>query len=72
MQIFVTAKTNAKEERVTKLDNTHFTVAVTELPKEGKANRAIVDALSEYFDIAQSRILLVSGFSSKQKVFEIL
>jgi len=39
--------------------------------KEGRANWAVARALAEYFKIAPSRVELVSGFSSKEKVFEI-
>ena len=72
MKIFVKAKPLAKEEKVEKIDETNFIVAVKEPPKEGKANRAIAKALASHFNVAPSRVSLVSGFSSKQKVFEIL
>ena len=38
MKIFVTVKPNAKEERVEKIDDTHFKVSVKEPPTEGRAN----------------------------------
>lgn len=71
MKIFVKAKPGAKEESLEKIDEINFVVAVKEPPKDGKANRAIVKALADYFNVAPSRLRLVSGFSSKQKVFEI-
>ncbi len=72
MKIFVKAKPNAKEELIKKIDGINFIVAVKEPPRKGKANAAIVRVLAEYFNVAPSAILLVSGFSSKQKVFEVL
>lgn len=72
MKIFVKAKPNAKEEKVEKNNDIHFIVSVKEPPIQGKANAAIVKALAGYFNIAPSAINLISGFSSKQKVFEIL
>lgn len=71
MKIFVQAKPNAGEEKVEKIDETRFVVAVKEPPVQGRANAAIQKALAEYFKIAPSRVRLVSGYSSKQKVFEI-
>ena len=68
MKIFVKAKPNAKEKRIEKIDETHFLVAVKEPPVQGRANKAIIKALEEYFG---RPVQLVSGFSSKQKVFEI-
>ena len=48
-----------------------YKVSVKEEPVDGKANEAIIKALAEYFDVAKSNVTLVSGQSSKQKVFEI-
>ena len=72
MKIFVKAKPSAKEEKIEKVDEINFIVSVKELPKQEKANKAIIKALAEYFKIAPSCVSLISGFSSKQKVFEIL
>ena len=71
MNFFVKARPNSKAESIEKADDTHFTVAVKEPPLKGRANAAIAKALADYFGIAPSRVFLVSGFSSKQKVFEI-
>jgi len=72
MKIFVTAKPLAKTEGVEKIDDAHFVVAVKEPPREGRANRAIAAALAGHFAVPPSRVRLVSGFSSKQKIFEVL
>lgn len=72
MKIFVKAKPSAKEERIEKTDEINFIVWVKEPPKNGKANKAIAKALACYFNVSLSCVNLVSGFSSKQKVFEIL
>lgn len=72
MKIFVQAQPNASEERVEKIDSTHFKIAVKEPPVRGRANQAITRALAAYFNIAPSQARLVTGFSSRQKVFEIL
>lgn len=72
MKIFVKAKPLSKKENVEKVDELNFIVAVKEPPKNGKANRAIIKALAAYFNVAASRIRLISGFSAKQKIFEIL
>lgn len=72
MKIFVQAKPGAKKECVEEIDSTHFSISVKEPPRQGLANRAIARALAEYFDVSLSRLRLVSGFASRQKVFEIL
>ena len=51
MKIFVTAKPNAREDKVEKIDDTHFVVWTTELPVKGQANFAIIKLLAEYFGV---------------------
>ena len=72
MRIFVTAKPRAKEERVEKIDETHFVVAVTEPPVEGRANGAIVRALAEHFGVSSQNVRIVSGHTSRQKIVDVL
>lgn len=72
MRIKVKAKPQAHEEKVEKIDQDTFVVAVKELPVEGKANAAIEKALANYFDVSKSRVHIISGHASKQKIVEIL
>ena len=71
MRINVKAKPLAGKERVVKISENDFEVWVKEPPVKGLANMATRNALAEYFNMAQSRIRLVSGFSSRNKIFEI-
>lgn len=71
MKIFVQAKPGAREQRVEKIDEMHYVVAVKEPPVEGRANAAIVRALVAHFKIAPSRVRIISGHTSRQKVVEI-
>lgn len=72
MKIFVSARPNVKNEKIEQIDETHFKVAVKEPPKYGKANEAIAKALAGFLKIPSSRVFLVSGFSSKDKIFKII
>lgn len=71
MKIFVNAKPNSKENKVTKMDENHFSVRVTAPPVEGKANQAVIELLAEYFHLPKSHVQLLSGQTSKSKVFEV-
>jgi hypothetical protein len=76
MIIFVKAKTNSKMEKVERTDSlldneTHFKVFVKEPPVEGKANKAIIKAIASYLKIAPSRVEIIRGLTSKEKVMEI-
>lgn len=71
MKIAIIVHPNARNPRIEKdlLDTMH--VYVSEPPLEGKANKAVTDALVAYFHVRRSDVLLVSGEKSKNKVFEI-
>ncbi|MFH0804343.1 MAG: DUF167 domain-containing protein [Candidatus Zambryskibacteria bacterium] len=72
MKINVKARPGAKEEGVERVDGENFVVSVKEPPVQGRANMAIVRALAEYFKVPIFQVKLISGFSSRQKIFEIL
>lgn len=71
MRIFIRANPGAAKQKIEKINNETFRVSVVEPPMQGKANKAIVEVLAEYFDVAPSSVKMVSGFSSRNKVFEI-
>lgn len=72
MKINVKAKPNSREEKVEKIDENNFVVSVKEPPEKGKANNAIRNALAIYFKIGSARVKIVAGFSSRNKVIEII
>lgn len=71
MKLFVKAKPGMREEYVEKIDDTHFEVFVKEPPLKGRANDGIVRALAKHFAIAPSRVRIISGYTSRQKIIEI-
>lgn len=72
MKINVKAKPGAREEKVEKIDEFNYVVSVKEPPVRGKANEAIRNALAVYFKTASARVKIISGYSSRNKVVEIL
>lgn len=71
MKIFVKAKPDGCEDKVEKVDATHFVVETREPPVQGRANRAIVSLLVNYFNLPPSRVKLIRGFRERNKIFEI-
>lgn len=83
MKIIVKAKTKAKVEKVERItqpslglgenkdEPVTYKVSVKEAPIDGRANEAIIKALANYFDVSPSNITLITGQTSKQKVFMI-
>lgn len=72
MKIFVRVKPGAKNEGVTKIDDSHYVVCVKAPPVEGKANESMIRVLSGYFNVPKSHIRIQKGMQSKNKVVEIL
>jgi hypothetical protein len=71
MRVFVRARTKSKRPGVTVVDDAHFVIAVAEPPIEGRANAAVAKALAEHLGISPARVMLVSGGTSREKVFQI-
>lgn len=82
MKIIVRAKTNSKKESVERVTQPTlglevsnepdvYKVSVKEPPIDGKANKAIIKKVAEYFNIAPSCVNITSGLTSKTKTIEI-
>jgi len=72
MKIFVKVKPKAREEKVIKISDTNLKVWVKEPSEKGRANRAIMKALAEYFSVSQSNVKIISGSTSNLKIIEII
>ncbi|MEX1014059.1 MAG: DUF167 domain-containing protein [Candidatus Paceibacterota bacterium] len=70
-KIYIQVKTNAKEKKVEKLQEDKFKVSVTESPEKGKANKAVIKVLADYFDVSQNRVEIKAGHTSKSKIIEL-
>lgn len=71
MLVQITAKPKKKREYIEQVSPTQYIVAVKEPAEKGRANRAIIRALAEYFSVPQSQIVMVSGQTSKTKTFAV-
>jgi len=72
MLIRVHVTPNAKEARLTKVDEATFEVKVDEKATGGRANKRLVEILSEHLKVPKSRIAIVSGARSRDKVLEVI
>jgi Uncharacterized conserved protein len=70
MKVRVKVKPHSKTEEVS-LEGDDVVVKVKELPKEGKANQAVIKLLAEHFDVPRSQVKILSGFKSRNKVIEV-
>ena len=71
MKISVKVKPNSKIEKVEEAEGI-LLIYVKEPPQEDRANQAVINLLSEYFKVPKSRISILKGKKSRQKIVEIL
>ena len=71
VKITVRVKPGAKHASIEKIDDENFFISVKEPPIEGRANKAVLKALAEYFGKSPSQISIIGGQTSKIKIIEI-
>lgn len=71
MKVSVNVKAGAKKELVSVIDAKHFAVHVKEVPEKGKANASVIKALAKHLGISKSRIIILRGHTSSNKMIEI-
>lgn len=69
--ISVKVQPNASRNEVTGFSGDQLTVRVTAPPVEGKANRALVELLSDVLGVSRGRIEVVRGHTSRKKVVAV-
>lgn len=69
--ITVEVKTNAKQILVEKITEHIYKVRLSATPIAGKANKQLIDILSDYFKISKSQVEIKSGKSSKNKIINL-
>jgi len=67
----VKVKFSTLEEILVDQHTNEINISINELPIKGRANRAIVKAISTYFNIATENVKIVHGMLSKTKFIEI-
>ena len=71
MKFIVKVKQKAKFAKIEKRADGSFEVWVREPPAEGKANEAVAKVLAEFLGVSKSKVSLIIGAKSKQKIFEL-
>lgn len=71
MKINVRVIPRARVCKITTEENGDIRVYTNVPPADGKANAAVIAALASYLDVPKSRIVLIRGATSRDKVFMI-
>lgn len=67
----VHAVPKARKADVVKIDDETFEVRVDETAERGRANRRLLEIMSDYFDVPKSELALVSGARARNKVIMV-
>lgn len=71
MKIELKVITRAKKESVEKISENSYKIKVTIPPEKGKANKRIVELLSEELNVKKRDIRIISGETNSNKIVEI-
>ena len=70
MKLQIKVMPNARKESVIEADGV-LVVRVNVVPEKGKANEAVIKLLAKHFKVAKSKVKIVRGLTSRNKVVEI-
>jgi len=70
--ISVRVTTGAKEVRVTKTGENSYEIRVDAKAVSGRANKRLLEILSEHLGVPKSRITIVRGAKSRDKVVNVV
>jgi len=69
MKLKIKLHPNSSQEKIEKISEKEYLVWIKEKPNDGKANIALLKFLKKYF---KSEVKLTSGFTSRNKIVEII
>ncbi len=70
MRVRVRVKPNSREAKVVDVGDV-LVVHVKSPPREGKANSELTEVLAEHYGVPKSKVKIVKGHRSRDKVVEI-
>ncbi len=68
----ITLKPRAGKTSVEPVSENEFIVRVPDAPEKGKANQTVIRALAEHFHTAPSRVTIIMGKTTRDKVVDII
>lgn len=72
MKLTIITHPNSKNPHIKKGLLGVLHIYVKGAPLEGKANKAVIEALADHLKIKKGQVILIRGEKSKNKVFEII
>jgi uncharacterized protein (TIGR00251 family) len=68
IQVHVTPRSSQK--KIVLIDGV-YKVYIHEIAADGKANKAVIDMIADYFNVPKSSVSIIRGIKNKNKVLEI-
>lgn len=72
MLIEIISHPNSRQEKIIEINSGKFEIWIKQPAVENKANKEIINLLSDYLNVNKSRIRLVRGKTSRHKLFDII
>ena len=63
---------NSREARVVRVSEDYFEVRVDEKAVGGRANKRLLEVLAEHFKVPKSRISVLRGTKSRNKIVQVI
>ncbi len=70
IRVYVTP--NARQASVVMVSEDHFEVRVDERAAGGRANKRLLEILAEHFKVSKSRIAILRGTKSRNKLVQVI
>ncbi len=71
MLIHVKVTSDANKENLEKIRDTSFKISVKDPAQNNRANKRIIEILSDYFNIPTSKIKIITGHHMPGKILDI-
>ncbi len=72
VKAFPKSKVNRIEDFVVENDYLSMKVRITAVPDKGQANKAIIELLADFLNVAKSSIELLRGDTCRNKTFHVV
>lgn len=70
MKIKLKVNPKSKQEKITLIDDILYADFFT-VPEKGRANKKLIELLTDYYKIKKSQITIIKGKRSKNKIVQI-
>ncbi len=71
-RIYVKVTPKAGKNQVKKITENEYKVWLTATPEKGKANKALIKLLAEYFGVSKSNVRILVGQTARIKIVDVL